>query len=202
MKICGVYKITNVITGDFYIGSSVDVYSRFTLHMKRDVNRYAPKNHPFYVDILNYGSENFKLEILEECNREDKIKREQYWYDELHPTYNKVRPTECNFIYPEVRELSNKISHDEEHMRARKELYNSPKYKEFFRTIHKDKMKPCIMMDLNGNDLLEFISFQEASRYITENTNFKGKNKSSKIKAVCDGERTTAYGFKWKYKNV
>ena len=51
---------------------------------------------------------------------------------------------------------------------------------------HEIKSNPVLSLYFH---LLEFISLQEASRYITENTNFKGKNKTSKIKAVCDGER-------------
>ena len=31
-KIIGVYKITNTITGDFYIGSSKDVKRRWKVH--------------------------------------------------------------------------------------------------------------------------------------------------------------------------
>lgn len=32
MKISGVYSIVNNVTGDFYIGSSVDVKRRWTAH--------------------------------------------------------------------------------------------------------------------------------------------------------------------------
>ena len=35
MKICAVYKITNTITGDFYIGSSKDVKKRCEEKMDR-----------------------------------------------------------------------------------------------------------------------------------------------------------------------
>ena len=47
-----------------------------------------------------------------------------------------------------------------------------------------------------------FECLRDASRYITENTNYKGKNKTSKIKAVCDGERTSAYSYQWEYNKV
>ena len=30
----------------------------------------------------------------------------------------------------------------------------------------------------------------------------KGKNKTSKIKSVCDGERKSAFGYSWRYKKV
>ena len=32
MIISGIYKITNAVTGDFYIGSSKDVKSRWSVH--------------------------------------------------------------------------------------------------------------------------------------------------------------------------
>ena len=38
--------------------------------------------------ILKYGYINFKLEILEYCDPNDVIKREQYYLDSLKPEYN------------------------------------------------------------------------------------------------------------------
>lgn len=37
---------------------------------------------------MKYGYSEFRLEILEYCNREDTIKREQYFLDYLKPEYN------------------------------------------------------------------------------------------------------------------
>ena len=70
-----------------------------------------------------------------------------------------------------------------------------------FRKMHTDKMKPVEMIS-EGLVIKDFISIQEASRYITETTDFKGKNKTSKIKLVCDGERKKAFVYNWRYKNV
>jgi len=198
--IIGIYKITNIINDKFYIGSSVCIAGRYTTHMGRDARNYKDK-HEFYKDIIDFGRENFQLEILEECNKEDLIKREQYYYDELQPEYNKVRPAENNFIHKEVQEKATRNSNTPELIEERRIKFNSPEYRELFRTIHVDKMKPVEMIK---DDILlkTFISIQEASRYITETTEFKGKNKTSKIKAVCDGERKTAYGYKWRYSKV
>lgn len=41
-----------------------------------------------YKAILKYGLENFKLEILEYCNSDILLKREQYYIDLLKPEYN------------------------------------------------------------------------------------------------------------------
>lgn len=195
----GVYKIYNLQNDKFYIGSSVDISSRFTLHMGRDARKYP--EHPFYKEINSYGRDNFRIEILEECERDKLIEREQYYYDLLLPQYNKVRPAENNFMHEEVKMRANRNSNTPWHIEKRKELYNSSKYKEFFRTMHTNKMKS---VDMIKDDMIieTFISIQEASRYISETTDFKGKNKTSKIKAVCDGERKSAYGFKWRYSKV
>lgn len=197
--ISGVYKITNMINGKFYIGASVDIDMRYTTHMGRDARKY--KYHPFYIDIVEFGKENFKIEILEECDRNKLLVREQFYYDELNPDYNIVRPAENNFIYKEVQERATKNSNTPELVEKRRELYNSPEYQQLFRTMHTSKMKPVDM--INDNEIIKsFISIQEASRYITENSKYKGKNKTSKIKAVCDGERNSAYGYEWRYSKV
>ena len=92
--------IKNKITNDFYIGSSVDIGGRLSTHFGRDAKHYI--DHPLYQAINNYNFEDFEFCVLEECKPEEKIEREQFWYDKLNPTYNIVRPTENNFIYPEV----------------------------------------------------------------------------------------------------
>lgn len=172
--------------------------SRFSNHLNRDARRYYGK-HDFYTDIIDIGKEFFITEIIEECPKEILLEREQYYYDLLKPTYNKVRPIECNFYHKEVGEKARKIINSPENIAKRKALYNTPEYIDLFRKVHKEKMKPVYMIK-DGVILNEFISMQEASRYISNTTEYKGKNKTSKIKAVCDGERPTAYGYNWKYK--
>jgi group I intron endonuclease len=46
------------------------------------------KNSLIHKALLKYGYSKFKLEILEYCNREDVITREQYYIDTLKPVYN------------------------------------------------------------------------------------------------------------------
>lgn len=41
--------------------------------------------------IEKYGLEKFSLDILEYCNKEDTIKREQYYIDKLKPEYNLLK---------------------------------------------------------------------------------------------------------------
>lgn len=85
MKISGVYKITNTITGDFYIGSSKDIKSRWANHKSPStwVKRPGMK---LYQVFAKYGLANFTFEVIEETS--DIYKREQYWIEQLKPNYN------------------------------------------------------------------------------------------------------------------
>ena len=87
MKISGVYKITNTITGDFYIGSSKNVKKRWADHKCKSKWKQHPNN-PMYQDMQNYGVDKFVFEILAEVE-EDKLKEmEQQFIEKLQPTYN------------------------------------------------------------------------------------------------------------------
>jgi group I intron endonuclease len=73
-----IYKTTNLINGNFYIGQD-------------------SKNNPKYLGsgkllnqaIKKYGRENFAKEILEHCMTKQELNnREVYWISELKPIYN------------------------------------------------------------------------------------------------------------------
>ena len=87
-KVSGVYKITNIITGDFYIGSSKNIKQRWYSHRDKAFWRQRPGMR-LYQAFLKYGLDNFKFEIVEETI--DLKEREQYWIDLLNPTYNNYR---------------------------------------------------------------------------------------------------------------
>ena len=90
MKISGVYKITNTITGDFYIGSSKDVKERWRSHKKPSVWNKCPNN-PMYLDMKNYGVDKFEFQVLEEVEESFLKKKEQEFIERLKPTYNNYR---------------------------------------------------------------------------------------------------------------
>ena len=87
MKICGIYKITNTITGDFYIGSSKDVKQRWAAH--KCPSRWKQcKNNQMYLDMRKYGVDKFVFEILVEVEPEELKVAEQQFIETLKPTYN------------------------------------------------------------------------------------------------------------------
>lgn len=78
-KISGIYKITNLINGKVYIGSAVNIQKRWRREKQgKEINIY------FVRALKKYGIENFKFEILEECEKEKLIEREQYYIDKYY----------------------------------------------------------------------------------------------------------------------
>ena len=90
MKISGVYKITNTITGDFYIGSSKDVKQRWADHKKPSTWNDNPNN-PMYLDMKKYGLEKFVFEVLAEVEPVSLKEKEQQFIEQLNPKYNSNR---------------------------------------------------------------------------------------------------------------
>ena len=95
MKISGIYKITNTITGDFYIGSSKNVKRRLAAHKwPSKWNQYP--NNPMYLDMKKYGVDKFEFEILEVVEPEKLKEAEQQFIETLQPSYNQMNAKGLN----------------------------------------------------------------------------------------------------------
>ena len=86
-KISGVYKIENTITGEFYIGSSIDVKNRWRKHKCPSTWKHLP-NSPMYYDMQKYGTDKFDFQIIEEVEPGQLKEKEQQFIEMLKPTYN------------------------------------------------------------------------------------------------------------------
>ena len=89
-KISGVYKITNTITKDFYIGSSKNVKLRWENHKCPSTWKKCTNN-PMYLEMQKYGIDKFDFQILEEVEPEQLKEKEQQFIEKLQPTYNNRR---------------------------------------------------------------------------------------------------------------
>ena len=87
MKISAVYKITNTVTNDFYIGSSKNVKQRLAAHKCQSTWNKCPNN-TMYLDMQKYGVDKFEFEILEVVEPEKLKEAEQQFIETLKPTYN------------------------------------------------------------------------------------------------------------------
>ena len=82
----GIYKITNTVTNQIYIGQSIDIKRRWIEHKTPK----ASGNDRLHGDMKKYGLDCFKFEIIEECKEEDLKERELYYIHSLNPHYNKI----------------------------------------------------------------------------------------------------------------
>ena len=84
----GIYKFTNKLNGNFYIGSSVNLSRRFINYYTLSYISKVKSHFTISRALIKYGYFNFELEILEYCDVSDLLKREQYYIDSLKPIYN------------------------------------------------------------------------------------------------------------------
>ena len=80
MKICGIYKIENLINHKVYIGQSVNIKDRWQSH-RRLLRQNKHDNLHLQNSWNKYGESNFSFEILEECSNCLLNEKEQYWLD-------------------------------------------------------------------------------------------------------------------------
>lgn len=103
----GIYKITNIINGNFYIGMSNNIH-------RRKMEHFTPKNilvsRTISKAIKKYGKENFNFEILEECKIEELCDKEIYYIKELKPIYNMNEGGNGNTGHHLSKELKTKLS--------------------------------------------------------------------------------------------
>lgn len=84
----GVYKITNLINGKFYIGStSWNFQKRWKTH-RNQLRKNKHDNPHLQYSWNKHGELNFKFEIVEDCPKAECFVREQYYIDILKPQYN------------------------------------------------------------------------------------------------------------------
>ena len=89
MEICAVYKITNTVTGDFYIGSSKNVKRRWASHKCPYTWKKCP-NKQLYKDMQKYGLDKFEFQVIEEVEIDSLKEKEQQFIETLKPTYNQM----------------------------------------------------------------------------------------------------------------
>ena len=82
---CGIYSIKNKITGQLYIGQSVNIERRWKEHITKRKDKS-------YIDraINKYGKDNFIFSIIEEVEKEKLNDREFFWINK-YKTYTNIK---------------------------------------------------------------------------------------------------------------
>lgn len=111
-RICGVYALLNTVTGDTYIGSSLDMIKRIDRHHNNILSGDCQSRIKKAVE--EYGAEAFAYVMLEVCEPEERFTKEKWWFDYRQPEYNfflEAAPNNRNIpLPPELKEIQ-RISH-------------------------------------------------------------------------------------------
>lgn len=94
----GIYKITNTVNSKVYIGSSINIESRWKNHLSV-LSCGHHENTGLQKDYNLYGVEAFSFQVLEEIETDDNdfiSDREEYWTEKIRQegveSYNPKRP--------------------------------------------------------------------------------------------------------------
>ena len=83
----GIYEIINVINGNRYIGSSVDIQARLSVHKSSLNGGYSGCMH-LQRAWDKYGEDNFVFSPLMRCKEDELLKWEQFFIDRCEHHYN------------------------------------------------------------------------------------------------------------------
>lgn len=78
-KVCGIYKITNLLNKKVYIGQSVDIKTRWANHIKASLSIDSIAHSKVHDAMAQDGVWNFTFELLEKCDKSMLNEREKYY---------------------------------------------------------------------------------------------------------------------------
>lgn len=85
-----IYKITNIVTGNFYIGKTIRSLEQRFYHHKYAATKHKNKSH-LLLSMNKYGHENFIIEQLCSASNEEELNiLEIQFIENLKPYYNKA----------------------------------------------------------------------------------------------------------------
>ena len=207
-----IYKATNVVTGEIYVGATtVSLQERINDHYNKATKNYG---HKFQNAIREYGFESFIWEQIDTgINTDELALKEKYYiqkFDSFHNGYNSDRgggfkktiyqynltgELESTFQSLEEASKSSSISEDSiSHACVGDRKTSNGFYWTYTSTfdLKEDyRKKKVIQYDLEGELVKVFDSISDASKA-------SGVNKSS-IAKCCRGERKKAGNFIWKF---
>lgn len=87
----GIYKVTNILTNEIYIGKSTDIAKRWQGHVKSACGLEGVADSVFQRALKKYGIQNFTFELLEKVPKEKLTEKEKFYisfYDTINYGYN------------------------------------------------------------------------------------------------------------------
>ena len=178
-KVCGIYRIENLVNHKSYVGQSIDIYERWVEH-RWALNNEKHNNKHLMRAWHKYQEFSFEFTILERCKEDELNDREIYWvnyYDAYDNGYNQTRGGDG---------CLGKVWTDEE---------------------RENISRAICQIDLNGKIVCRFINIDEAEKQTNINHrqiwNCANKRKTSYSRndKVYSHTAKTAGGYIWVYED-
>ena len=177
----GIYRWTNLKSGKIYIGSSANLAKRFSTYLSiKFLTRESLKcKSMIYFALLKYGHNAFRLDILEYCDSEELLAREQFYLDNFKPEYNLLTTagSSLGFKHSEETLLKFKLRKlSDEHLEHTRKLGRANLIK-----FNKSRRLKVAIHDFNTDTTTTYDSISEASQGIkVDAKDFWTKEKSEK----------------------
>lgn len=177
----GIYKITNLLNEQSYIGLSVNIEKRWLKHK----SNYQNLNNKEYEKTLyrafrKYGIENFSFEVLEECDQTELSNREIYWisyYNTFANGYNETPGGEIICIGGE-NHPNHKLT--EKDIKIIRNYYNNKARKKDIFTLYKDRIGESgfnkIWKGETWKNIMPEVYTEENKKFHKNNTANKGSS--------------------------
>lgn len=177
----GIYRIKSKTSNHFYIGSSFNMKERWNRH-RRDLR--AGKHHSIILQRAwdKYNEEDFVFEIIEYCEIDKLLEREQFFLDSELPIYNI-----CVTAGSQLGRKSTEEAKQKQRQASIRLGIKPPK------ETWEKRQKSVIMLNDNQEELDTFVSLSEACRYVGKNHTFA----SCITRAI--KLNTKSYGYYWKF---
>ena len=173
---CGVYKITNTVTGDFYIGSSVNLRERLSQHRRalrgnRHINTHMQRS------WNKYGESAFEFNPILYCDTSTTLFYEQLLLDRQKPTFNIAKNATASMMG---------LSHSEETKRKISEAQSGERGNNFGKHLSEEAKR----------NLSERVVSEETKRKISESGmgHVVSEETRRKISEAQSGERGYWFG--------
>jgi len=172
----GIYRWVHKESGKSYIGSSNKLNIRFKQYFNYNHITYPKRNMTIYKALLKYGYAEFRLEILEYCNTNKLIEREQFYFDKYNPEYNILKIAGSPLGYRHSEAAKNLISIASKNRKVSESTRELKRKALLGRTLdkeHLEKMRlsntlrqSVLLTNTKTGKIQEFSSMTDAGEYL------------------------------------
>ena len=109
MKNTGIYQIKSIKTGRIYLGSAINIKTRWNRH-KRDLFKNVYHSSFLQRHYNKYGLNDLIFSIVEFCKKEDLLLKEQIYLNSLSCEFNTCKVAGSCYGIKKSEEFKRKIS--------------------------------------------------------------------------------------------